>query len=103
MIVNFSLRPPWKTGGRVTQEQLPRWPYVTRVQGFVQECTYFARGHESEAMCEVTDYEQGSDLLYSAHPWAPPLRSRRRFAPTFKFSPGEFVTFHVQVGFITKT
>jgi len=42
------------------------------------------------------------DLLYSAHPWAPPLRGRRRFSPTFKFSPGEFVTFHVQVGHIIK-
>jgi hypothetical protein len=29
-----------------------------------------------------------SDLLYSAHPWAPPLRGRRRSAPTFTKSSG---------------
>lgn len=28
------------------------------------------------------------DLLYSARPWTPPLRGRRRFAPTFTKSYG---------------
>ena len=46
------------------------------------------------------------DLLYSAHPWAPPLRGQLHCVQLFKFAPGEFVTWvaaarlfpHVQAG-----